>query len=320
MPDRRISRRALLLLAATGAVVLPAAERPAATVEWTGHALGADARMLFLGADRREAEREIRDCLDEIERLERIFSLHREDAEIVRLNRNGELLHPSLDLLRLLELSKDLSRRTGGLFDPTIQPLWRLLADWYAGEADRGPPPHARVAAATASIGMDRVELAGDRVRLAGGAGLTLNGIAQGYITDRVADRLRRRGWTSVLIDIGEVVALGSRTDGRPFDIGVRDGALRIALAGEALATSSASSLVISRRRRLGHLIDPRSAASPDHWRSVTVRSRTATMADGLSTALALAAPDEIGALVGRFPGTRVWATRPDGATTVFAS
>ncbi|MCL4764918.1 MAG: FAD:protein FMN transferase [Hyphomicrobiaceae bacterium] len=320
MPDRRISRRTLFLLAAAGAVVLPAAASRAPAVEWNGHALGAQARMVFLGADRLEAEHAISDCLDEIERLERIFSLHREDSELVRLNGDGELLHPSLDLLRLLRQTQHLSRATGGLFDPTIQPLWRLLAGWYADDPEGAPPPPDRLAAAMSSIGMDRVQIGSGRVRLAQRARLTLNGIAQGYITDQVALRLRRRGWTNVLIDIGEVAALGGRADGRPFDIAVRGGPLRISLADAALATSSVNSLMLSARRRLSHLIHPGTAATPAHWQSVTVRNATAAVADGLSTALALASPDEIEAIVGRFPGTRAWATRADGATTVFSS
>ena len=46
-----------------------------------------------------------------------------------------------------------------------------------------------------------------DRVSFARrGMAATLNGIAQGYITDRVADRLRAEGMTSVLVDMGEVL------------------------------------------------------------------------------------------------------------------
>ena len=41
------------------------------------------------------------------------------------------------------------------------------------------------------------------------GMAITLNGIAQGYITDRIATLLQDAGMGDVLLDIGEVRALG---------------------------------------------------------------------------------------------------------------
>jgi hypothetical protein len=70
---------------------------------------------------------------------------------------------------------------------------------------------------------MNRVEFVGDQVVMAGGTELTLNGVAQGYITDRIAELLARRGYRNVLVDLGEVRALGSRDDGSAFEIDWRE-------------------------------------------------------------------------------------------------
>ena len=43
------------------------------------------------------------------------------------------------------------------------------------------------------------------------GAAITLNGIAQGYATDRVVDVLRARGLSTTLVNMGEIRALGAR-------------------------------------------------------------------------------------------------------------
>jgi thiamine biosynthesis lipoprotein len=324
MPDPRMTRRrALLLLAgAGGAALAPAAKNllPHTGLEWRGTALGAHARMIFLGADRAAAEAALAECLAEIERLEQIFSLHRPDAEIVCLNADGRIDHPSLDLEHLLRQSLELNRRTEGLFDPTVQPLWRHYAKWFAGDLNRDPPPPGQVAEVMAGVGMGHVRIARGRILLDAGTNLTLNGIAQGYITDRVAALLRRRGFSSVLADIGEVAALGARPDGTPFEVAVEKSDLRVPLANGALATSSVDGLVFSGPAGLAHLLHPRTGATPSYWRSITVRSSTATLADGLSTALILARPSELRKMLHRFPGTSVWATQPDGRTWTFSA
>ena len=57
-----------------------------------------------------------------------------------------------------------------------------------------GPPPQ-RLAEALAKVGRGGLRVSEDRVALVRrGAAITLNGIAQGYATDRVVDMLRKRG------------------------------------------------------------------------------------------------------------------------------
>ena len=63
---------------------------------------------------------------------------------------------------------------------------------------------------------------------------ITLNGIAQGYITDRLAARLRDMGFEQVLIEAGEIYALSSDT---PWRVGVAGSDRQ--LADRAVATSS---------------------------------------------------------------------------------
>ncbi|GLI92757.1 hypothetical protein LMG27198_17490 [Methylocystis echinoides] len=53
---------------------------------------------------------------------------------------------------------------------------------------------------------------------------LTLNGIAQGYITDRVCDLLRREGVGHTMVDMGELRALDVRPDGSLWRVGLENG------------------------------------------------------------------------------------------------
>jgi thiamine biosynthesis lipoprotein len=98
-------RRAITILgAAAGAAALPAigARRAEAAqmYEWQGVALGAPARITLAHSDKAEAERLFTLCAAEIERLEGEFSLHRSDSAIARVNRDGVLVAPSLDMVQ----------------------------------------------------------------------------------------------------------------------------------------------------------------------------------------------------------------------------
>ena len=58
---------------------------------------------------------------------------------------------------------------------------------------------------------------------------LTLNGVAQGYITDRVVDLLRGAGIDSCLVDMGEIRTLGLHPDGRPWQVALQGTGWRLA-------------------------------------------------------------------------------------------
>jgi thiamine biosynthesis lipoprotein len=152
-----------------------------------------------------------------------------------------------------------------------------------------------------------------DAIRLGEGQRVTLNGLGQGYVTDRVADLLRARGFAHVLIDLGEQRALGARPDGAPWLVHRAD-AEPIALREGALATSEGAGCVLGAHGLAHHLFDPRTGRSAHHWRRLTVSHRSAATADALSTALYAASREEIEVLLSRIGGTRVWATDATGA------
>jgi FAD:protein FMN transferase len=133
---------------------------------------------------------------------------------------------------------------------------------------------------------------------------VTLNGIAQGYITDRVADLLRREGMGSVLIDLGETRAVGLHPEARPWRVGLADPAdptqvgRRVELTDAALATSGGYGTVFDAGGRHNHLIDPRSGRSAPARRSVSVMAPGAAIADAASTALALMPEQEASGLL----------------------
>lgn len=281
-----ISRRRFLSI---GCALTLAPTGPAtaalAPLRWQGVAMGAPAEMTLYGP-RDLARRMLAGALRDIAMVERFFSLHDPDSMLSRLNREGYLNAPPPLFLRLLRQARQVSCATEGLFDPGVQPLWRALAEGRAG---------LRTETATGWSGMT---LERGTLRLPAGGGLTFNGIAQGFATDLVAERMRRAGAARVLVDLGEIRGLGG-----PWRIGIEDpvqGHLSTRnLADGAIASSSPAALMLAPDQ--GHIIGPPGA--PPLWSTVTVEARSASLADGLSTALVFASETRIPRMRARLPG-----------------
>lgn len=294
-------RRFLTILAGAGTGLALGGTAPASAARWQGVALGARATIVL---DHPEADRLIARARAEIARLEAVFSLHRLDSALAQLNRAGSLDGPPFELVELLALAGAVHEATGGAFDPTVQPLWALHAEHAAAGTEPGP---AAIAAARRAVGFDGVRIAPDRIAFARpGMALTLNGIAQGYIADRVAALLAAKGLPGALIDTGEIRALGTRPDGTEWTVGLADGAggvaERIRLRDRAVATSAPLGTVLDPAGRTGHIIDPRSGRPGGLWQSVSVTAPRAALADGLSTAFCLLPRADIAAVLRRFP------------------
>lgn len=291
---------------------------------WRGVALGAAASIRLAHADGAEARRLIDACVAEITRLERIFSLYDDRSAVVRLNAAGRLELPPLELVELLARAATVSAATDGVFDATVQPLWRRYAEHFASaDADPAGPDLADV---LTLVDWRGVRVAPDRISFARpGMAVTLNGIAQGYVTDVIAALLRREGMTQVLVDLGELRALGTHPDGHPWRVGLADPAdpsgiaLQTPLSDMALATSGGYGTRFEASGRFNHLMDPRSGHFAPASRSISVVAADATTADAASTALSLLPLGEAPGVLRRLGASRAFVLGPEGPLTITA-
>lgn len=252
---------------------------------WQGTALGARAQIVL---DHPRAVTIAEAAQAEIDRLENVFSLYRPESELSRLNASGRLLAPSYAMQECLAVAKIVHSVTDGRFDPSVQPLWRLQA---MSSRQGLAIPHADLEEARDRIGFDRVRINEARISLGEGQELTLNGIAQGYVADRVARLMRAEGVADVLIDTGEIVALGSADTGDGWPVTIAGEAQGRRLTGRALATSAPLGTTFDPAGLVGHIIDPRRGRMVvPTIRQISVSAPLAALADGLSTGLCLAA------------------------------
>ncbi len=151
------------------------------------------------------------------------LSRTRPTSEVTKLNdAHGEWVVLSPSTLDLVEKARAYSEASGGVFDVTmgsVTPLWNF---------HEGVVP-AREALDEALKHVDwrmiEVDRASGSARLADPlARIDLGGIAKGYIADALANVLREHGCDSAFVNLGgNVLTVGSKTDGSPWRIGVRD-------------------------------------------------------------------------------------------------
>lgn len=329
-----VSRRRFVRIGATAAALgamAPATGRPFAArppeedalFVWRGLTLGAPTRIEIRHPDRSRVARIVAAAVGEIDRLENVLSLYRPESALVQLNRDGRLVEPPLDLVRILSEARGISEATAGRFDVSVQPLWRVHADHFTahpGDA-AGPPPEA-VRRAADLVGCEAIEIEPSSIRLARpGMALTLNGIAQGYITDRIAELLKAEGLKNVLVDLGEIRAAGRRSPGRPWRVGIRDPfdgeglAAELALRDRAVATSSGRGFRFDAAGRFHHIFDPKTGACPQAYASVSVLAPSAALADALATAFLCMSPEAVAATVRAMPAVAAHVIRQDGSS-----
>ncbi len=324
------SRRRFLGISAAGAglALLPFgavhASESGSLATWRGLALGGMAELQIHHEDKAAAERMIRLAVAELRRLEGYFSLYQPDSLLVRLNRDGVLATPPSEFSELVQHSLQFADLTGGTFDPTVQPLWSLFERHFsqAGADPNGPAPDL-IGNALSKVGYDAVRADKNRIVLQKrGAQLTFNGIAQGYITDRVVALLKNGGIDKSLVDMGEIRAIGRHPEGRPWSVSVKDPsngkiAETLVLEDKALATSGTYGFKFDAKGKFSHIFNPSTGTSVSPYDSVTVIMPTATAADALATAFCLMDKGRIAQVLTAYGAGETHLHGASGATTL---
>ena len=314
---RNVTRRraVCIVAAAAGLPLLIAGVRGAVPkprfFSWQGEVLGAASELTLWHSDEALARRAILKVRHEIARYESIFSLYR-DSEVMRLNRDGVLVNPSPELIDVIDASQRLGTLSGGAFDITVQPLWRIYEEHFWSRGCVAPDIRARALdVARAQVDFRRVQAGTKRIALPSGMAITLNGIAQGFITDRIADLLRNEGFAQAVVDLGEWRALGEHPAGRPWRAATRSGLVE--LSDTALAVSSGAGTAFEPSGQFHHIFDPATGASAAQLVEAAVIAPHAMIADALATAICVIGEERATGLLAAYPGARGIVTRRDG-------
>ncbi|MBI3822792.1 MAG: FAD:protein FMN transferase [Planctomycetes bacterium] len=233
-------------------------------------------------------------ALDEIDRLEAQLTVFRDSSEVCRLNARAAD-HPvrvEQNLLDLLALAAQFHGDTDGAFDVSVG---ALIKTWGFFRREGRVPTPRELAAVRERIGMNHVVLDSQRQTVffqRPGLEINLGSIGKGYTLDRAAQLVDT---PNVLLHGGHssVLARGNETStAAGWSIGLTDPERPqcrravVRLRNRGMATSAATFQFFEHEgRKLGHILDPRTAWPAEGMLSATVTAPTAALADALATA-----------------------------------
>ena len=207
--------------------------------------------------------------VEEIARLEQIFSPTREDSELTLVNK-GKIKTQSATFDEVLQVSRAAKGKTGGAFDPY---LGALITLWGKGKV-----PDAKT------------------IQRAPRNRLNFGGVVKGYASERVREILDTYQIPRAVISLGgNVYVRGTHEDGAPWVVGVRDpdggsadtiGVIR-ASDQFLIASGDYERFFEQDGVRYHHILDTKTGApAQTDLREVVIVNRDGTWGDIYSTAL----------------------------------
>jgi thiamine biosynthesis lipoprotein len=282
----------MLALLAGGCASQPPLERR----EFTRLCMGVQCRITLYASDESNAEAAAAEAFREVSRLEQIMSDYRPSSEVSKLcARAGEgPVQVSQELFEVLEVSRRVSKASGGAFDVTVGPL---VALWREARQTGQMPDTAALARAKHLVGWELIELDGEtRCVTLGRPGmkLDLGGIGKGYAAARAVGVLRSRGMPRCLVALAGDIAAGDAPPGaKGWRIGVVGGG-EMHLANASVSTSGDSEQFVEIGGvRYSHIVDPRTGLGVVGGPSaVTVWGRDGALVDAVASAVCVTGDD----------------------------
>lgn len=248
--------------------------------------------VMTINAYGSKSESAVKAAQNEINRLDKLLSVQRENSEIYRLNRLKEMT-VSEDTLTLIARSKEIYTLTDGAFDISCEPITR---EWgfYTGLENKVPSQKA-IENALKGVGAKHINIENSTVKLDENTSLDMGAVAKGYASLKASEILKENGVSSALMSLGgNVRAVGTKPDGESWSVAITNpddnsksiGTLKV--ADKAVVTSGGYQRYFEEKGQIyHHIIDTKTGYPADSGlKSVTVVSEDDALADALSTAL----------------------------------
>jgi thiamine biosynthesis lipoprotein len=245
------------------------------------------------------------DCLAavcrEVAWIERLLSRFLPESEISRVNGSAGIQSEkvSRETYEVLSKALDFSRSFPGCFDVTIEPLVSL---WSAGKETLTPPDESSIQQALPLINyrdliLDRCEITAELRNV--GQAVDLGGIGKGFAGDKVREVFKRFDISSAYSNLGgNVVTLGAKPDGSPWQIGIQHPRLENKIIGavsafyQSVVTSGdyQRCFIDRQGKRRHHILNPSTGYPAESGLiSVSIVTDKSVIADALSTVLFIA-------------------------------
>ncbi|MGE4272989.1 MAG: FAD:protein FMN transferase [Desulfitobacterium sp.] len=189
--------------------------------EASGFAMGTIISQRVFGADGQAA---IDETTEKLNSLEALLTFNAPGGDVNKLNENAGKQSVNLDTetLTIINKSLEVAKLSGGAFDVTIGPI---VKSWGIGSAGERIPSDAELQKLLPLVNYQDLIIEGNTGYLKNeGQEVDLGGIAKGYAGDVAVEIYKKHGIESAFINLGgNVVTMGSKPDGSPWRVGVRN-------------------------------------------------------------------------------------------------
>lgn len=209
-----------------------------------------------------------------------------ENSEISLLNKNKEVENVSKELYEIISSGLEFSKTSNGVFDISVRPVTKL---WNFKGNDL--PDKKNISDALKKVGYENITLNSGNIYIKNGGEIELGAIAKGYICDEVEKSLKNDGVSSAIINLGGNVTVLGTQNGKNFSVGIQkpfsqDIAATLKVSNISVVTSGTYQRYIEKDNTIYHHLLNTKTGFPEQneLNSVTVISKSSTVADALST------------------------------------
>ena len=224
--------------------------------------------------------------------LESLVSVTDADSELYAINQTGSGMLTE-EASSLMKQALEICRRTDGALDLSIYPIVRA---WGFTTGSYQVPDEAEIQALLPLVDYRKIQYdaATGTVTLPEGMEIDLGSVAKGYAGQLAAQMLREHGVQSALLNLGgNVQTVGTKPDGSPWQIGIKDpqgedAMMVLSVEDQAVVTSGGYERYFEQDgQTYWHIMDPSTGHPADSGLiSVTIVGDEGVGCDGLSTAL----------------------------------
>ncbi len=234
-----------------------------------------------------------------LQKIDTSLSIYNPQSLISKFNESASFVTMDAHLRTVIKKSMETYRQTGGIFDITVQPL--VQAWGFGPKKVDGLPDSTTIKTLKKCVGSSNLYIKGAALcRFKPCTKIDVNGIAQGYSVDVIADYLEAHGIKDYLVELGgEIRVKGHKQPGGDkMKIGIEapgEDNFQLSMIRKIIVTDSGAittsgsyrKFYESEGKKISHLIDPRTGyPARNELISVTVYAKDAITADAFDNAL----------------------------------
>lgn len=266
--------------------------------ELDGFAMGTVISQKIYGDNGQDVADQTMKKITEMEKL-LTFNSDVPEGDVYNINHNAGIKNVEVDpmTVKILKKAQEVAKLSGGAFDVTVGPV---VKDWGIGTKPDYIPSQEELKGLLSFVNYQDLYVDDHSAGLKrAGQMIDLGGIAKGYAGDVAIDIYKQNGVKSGFISLGgNVVTLGTKPDGNPWSVGIRNprqvgeqsgqivGFIKV--ADKAVVTAGDDQRYFEKDGvRYHHILDPHTGyPAKSDLMSVTLVTDSSLDADAIDTAV----------------------------------